>query len=97
VGEIIFEKSDFGLIICLPIVPVRASKKCVNVKLRIFAQGLSSQNAQTFAALVLTDLSTPHSAVIPHCDVTRTSHNLKKRIVSLSPGRTDPWISLQSN
>jgi len=38
---------------------------------------LISQNAQTCAVLVLTDLSTLHSAVIPQSDVTR-SHNLNK-------------------
>ena len=52
------------------------------------------QNAQTCTALVLTDLATPHSAVIPQSGVTRTSPNLKqKRIVNLIPGRTDPRVS----
>ena len=75
------------------IVTVCPTKKCVNVTLCIFAQGLVSQ---TCAALVLTDLSTPHSAVIAQPDVTRTSSNLKqKHIVTLTPGRTDPRISLR--
>jgi len=53
-----------------------------------------AQNARTCDALVLTDLSTPHSAVIAQCDVTKTTPSLKqKRIVTLLPGRTDPRIS----
>jgi len=37
---------------------------------------LVSQNVQICTVLVLTDLFTPHSAVIPQSDVTRTSPNI---------------------
>ena len=72
-------------------VPQKVRKRHI---LRFCTRTIVSQTAQTCAALVLTDLSTPHSAVIPQPDVTRTSHDLKqKRIVTLLPGRTDPRIS----
>ena len=76
------------------VVTVYAKKSTWVSHFAFLHKDLVSQNAQTCAALVLTDLSTPHSVVIPQSDVTRTSPNLKpKRIVTLLPGRTDPRIS----